>query len=347
MNSTAPARILVIGCGGIAGAWLPTLSTTPLAKVIGLCDLDLQRAEARNREFACGAAVGTDPATMLAQLTPDIVVDLTIPEMHERIAVMALQAGCHVLAEKPMAADLAGAKRILAAASAAGKTHAVMQNRRYLPQMLRTRDALRSGAIGTLTELHADFYIGVHFGGFREQMRHVLLLDMAIHSVDQARFLAAGDPVAVNALSWNPAGSWYSHGASALIAVEFDNGVRLTYRGSWCNAGAHTSWECAWRIIGTGGTMRWNGADEVLIDAIEPYTQGFHATSKPTVAAPPAQALEHQAHAGCIHEMLTAIRNGTQPQTHGADNIRSLAIIHAAIASADAGGARVIVADLL
>jgi hypothetical protein len=57
--------------------------------------------------------------------------------------------------------------------------------------------------------------------------------------------------------------------------------------------------------------------------------------------------MELQAHAGCIDEMLTAIRAGHQPQTCGADNIKSLAMVHAAIASADAGGARVTIADLI
>jgi predicted dehydrogenase len=272
-----------------------------------------------------------------------VVVDLTIPDAHAEVACLALGKGCHVLAEKPLAASMADARRILAAASRAGKTHAVMQNRRYLPQMLRFRDAIRS-RIGTPAELHADFFIGAHFGGFRDAMRHVLILDMAIHTFDQARFLTGMAPVAVNALEWNPAGSWYRHGASALVCVEMANGLRFTYRGSWCAEGANTSWEAQWRAIGSGGTATWDGGQSVRIAAVRPWQSGqFHTEPYPVEDAPPAPTLLHEAHAGCIDEMLKAIAAGIQPQTTGGDNIHSLAMVHAAIASAEQGGARVVI----
>ena len=70
------------------------------------------------------------------------------------------------------------------------------------------------------------------------------------------------------------------------------------------------------------------------------------ASEYETTPAPAPPDLPLTGHAGCIDEMLTAIRSGTQPSTCGADNIRSLAIIHAAIASAGRGGARVAIADL-
>jgi predicted dehydrogenase len=344
---TTPLRLLVTGCGGIAGAWLKPLAARQDARVVGLCDLDPARAQARNSEFALGAETGSDLGAMIDRIRPDIVIDLTIPDAHAEVACLALGKGCHVLAEKPLAATMSDAKRIHAAAQASGKTHAVMQNRRYLPQMLRYRDSLRS-AIGGLAELHADFFIGAHFGGFRDQMQHVLILDMAIHTFDQARFLTGLDPIAVNAIAWNPNGSWYRHGASALVVVEMAGGLRFTYRGSWCSEGGNTSWEASWRAIGTGGTAFWDGREAVRVEAIEPWKAGqFTATARPAVDAPPAPVMELQAHAGCIDEMLTAIRAGRQPQTCGADNIKSLAMVHAAIASADAGGARVTIADLI
>jgi predicted dehydrogenase len=343
---STPLRLLVTGCGGIAGAWLNPLAKRTDAVVVGLCDLDPKRAEARRSEFSLPAEVGSDLAAMIDRVHPDIVVDLTIPDAHADVACLALGKGCHVLAEKPLAATMDHARRILAAARQSGRVHAVMQNRRYLPQMLRFRDAIR-GRVGRLAELHADFFIGAHFGGFRDEMQHVLILDMAIHTFDQARFLTGQDPVAVNAVEWNPAGSWYRHGASALVAVEMADGTRFTYRGSWCSEGANTSWEAQWRAIGTGGTVRWNGGDAVQIDAVQPWKQGqFTSTAIPTEDAPAAGEMLLQGHAGCIDEMLTAIAAGRKPQTWGEDNVKSLAIVHAAIQSARNGGARVAIKDL-
>ncbi|MEK7414669.1 MAG: Gfo/Idh/MocA family oxidoreductase [Planctomycetota bacterium] len=341
-----PLRLLVIGCGGIANAWLSHLRTRTDVRIVGLCDLDPLRAAARNTEFTLQADCGSDLAGMIDHLHPDVVIDLTIPGAHVEVACLALSRGCHVLAEKPMAADMAGARRILAAANAAGKVHAVMQNRRFLTQMARYRDAIQS-RIGTPSELHADFFIAPHFGGFRETMPHVLLLDMAIHTFDQARFLTGCDPVAVNAIDWNPTGSWYRHGASALVCIEMIGGLRFTYRGSWCADGDPTSWDARWRAIGTAGTALWNGQTDIVVHGVQPWKSGqFHAEPVSAAAALPHEPLELESHAGCIDDMLSAIRCGRQPATVGSDNINSLAMVHAAIRSAELGGARVAISEL-
>ncbi len=340
-----PLRIVVAGCGGIAQAWLDPLAKRADAQVVGLVDLEPARARERAAAYAPAAAIGSDLAAMIDDQRPDIVIDLTVPEAHAEVACLALARGCHVLAEKPMAADMAGARRVLAAAHRAKRVHAVMQNRRFLPGVRRFRELVRGGAIGRLCELHADFFVGPHFGGFREQMAQVLLLDMAIHSVDQARYIGDLQPLAVWAQTWSPPQSWYRGHASALLGVECAGGVRLTYRGSWCAEGAPTSWECQWRAVGERGTALWDGADGIQAEQVDPAATGFY---RPATAAPlpPPIAMPLTGHAGCIDEMLAAIAAGRQPMTCGEDNIRSLAIIHAAIRSAGSGGGRVAIDDL-
>lgn len=335
-----PLRLVLTGCGGIAGAWLDCLVKRDDVALLGFVDLDPKRAAERAAKYAPQAACGTDLAAMIEQVKPDVVIDMTIPDAHADVACLALGKGCHVLAEKPMAATMDGARRILAAAKASGKTHAVMQNRRWIPGIHRFREAVQGGSVGRLAELHADFFIGAHFGGFRDAMQHVLLLDMSIHSFDQGRFIGALEPVAVNAVEWNPPGSWYAHGASALVCVECAGGERLTYRGSWCSEGANTSWECSWRAVCTGGSVLWDGAEEVRVDGVDLAKDGF-IRPKREVAAPPLPQLALHTHAGCIDDMLTAIKAGRQPMTTGSDNAKSLAIVHAAIASAERGGARI------
>lgn len=337
---STPLRLVITGCGGIAAAWLDNLVKRDDVALAGFVDLNPKRAAERAEQYAKGAATGSDLAAMIDQVKPDIVIDLTIPDAHADVACLALGKGCHVLSEKPMAATMEGARRILAATTASGRTHAVMQNRRWLPSIRRYREAVLGGSIGRLTELHADFFIGAHFGGFRDTMRHVLLLDMSIHSFDQARFIGNLEPVAVHATEWNPPGSWFAHGASALVCVECAGGERITYRGSWCSEGANTSWECAWRGVCTGGTALWDGHDEIRVDAVDLGKDGC-IRPKREVAAPPLVTLDLTQHAGCIDDMLTAIKTGKQPMTTGSDNVKSLAIVHAAITSADRGGARV------
>ena len=74
----------------------------------------------------------------------------------------------------------------MVARARAARLHAVVQNRRYLAGVRRIARVLDSGAIGALTSIHCDFFLAPHFGGFREEMDHVLLIDMAIHTFDAA-----------------------------------------------------------------------------------------------------------------------------------------------------------------
>jgi len=245
----------MVGCGAMSKGWLQAIAATPeltrAVRIAGLVDLDPAAAAARGAEFAPDAATGSDLAAMLADLRPEVVFDLVIPNARRAVVLTALAAGAHVLSEKPMGASLEDARAMIAAAQAAGRLHAVVQNRRFLPGIRRVRALLVQGALGRLTQVHADFFVGAHFGGFRDQMAHVLLLDMAIHTFDAARFIIETAPLAVYCRETNPEGSWYAHGAAAEALFDFDGGIGFSYRGSWCAEGANTAWEASWRIIGT------------------------------------------------------------------------------------------------
>jgi predicted dehydrogenase len=152
-------------------------------------------------------------------------------------------------------------------------------------------------------------------------------------------------PVAVNAVEWNPAGSWYKHGASVLVCIECEGGIRATYRGSWCSEGANTSWECSWRAVCTQGSALWDGREAITVETIDPTSSGL--VRKAVALEPsPAVTLPLQGHAGCIDDMLNAIKEGRTPMTVGTDNIFSLAIVQAAIKSAENGGRRVSIDEI-
>ena len=255
---TEPFRVLLVGCGGISREWLGAAEQFPDLELVGLVDLSLGAAEARAAEFGLAVPLGTDLSAMLARTRPDVVFNCTVPEAHFTVTTAALDAGAHVFSEKPLASTLAEAEAMIAAAKACGKVLATMQNRRYDPTIRILRDVLQGGVIGDLTTVYSDFFIGAHFGGFRDRMPHVLLKDMAIHTFDAARFLTGSRATSVYALEWNPAGSWYERDASAVALFELTGGVVYSYCGSWCAEGLATSWEGQWRLVGTKGTVIWD-----------------------------------------------------------------------------------------
>jgi len=329
-------RIVLVGCGGISGAWFDSLKTIPGVSLVGLVDLQKEAAERRKTEYQLTEAqTGTDLEDILQTTRPDIVFDCTIPDARASVVQAALKHRCHVLSEKPMASSMAEAHQLMEAAKKSGRLFAIMQNRRYDVRIRALRNFLDSGSTGDLTTLNGDFYIGAHFGGFRDQMKHVLLLDMAIHSFDQARLISGADPEAVYCREWNPRDSWYAHGASAIAVFEMSNGIVYTYRGSWCAEGANTSWECDWRAVGTRGTVTWDGGDSFRAQR-KNGNQGFIRPMQ-DVPVPVPEASANKGHAGCIEDFIRCVRTGQIPETVCTDNIKSLAMVFGAIASAQTG----------
>ena len=332
---------VLAGCGGMSKGWLSALFEHKLLKgrvrIVGLVDLDRSIAEQRAAEFGLSdIAIGTDLDTVLAQTKPDLLFDVVVPSARAALVRTGLRHGCHVLTEKPMATSIADARAMIIQAEAAERLHAVVQNRRFIAGVRRIRQLIEFGALGEITSLNCDFFIGAHFGGFREDMDNVLLLDMAIHTLDAARFMAGKAPRAVYCLETNPRGSWYRHGAAANAIFEFEDDVVFNYRGSWCAEGANTSWESAWRIIGTKGTLLWDGEENFQARVVAGDTGFFRDLEDLEV---PALASDEQTHghASVIADFLSAIESGQAPETAGSDNINSLAMVLAAIESARTG----------
>ena len=135
---TNRVRAVLAGCGSISGAWLQALQHIPEVELVGLVDIHEDAARRRAAEFGWSEAlIGSALAPILERTRPDAVFDCTVPEAHVTITLEALAHGCHVLGEKPMADTMANARRMVAAAQEAGRLYAVIQNRRYDPNIRR------------------------------------------------------------------------------------------------------------------------------------------------------------------------------------------------------------------
>ena len=320
-------------------AWLEAAAKLPDVEIVGLADIDTARAAARAKEFSLnGAVVAPDAPSLIAQVQPDLLFDVVVPGARHGVVRAALEAGCHVLSEKPMAESMDEARDLLRLAREKKRIHAIIQNRRYLPSLRRIARAVKEGLIGDVTSLHADFFLAPHFGGFREEMAHVLLLDMAIHTFDAARCMSGLNATGVYAREWNPVNSWYRQGPCAAAIFDMQNGAVFTYRGSWCAEGLQTSWESAWRLVGSKGTLTWDGGADIRIEvgAGPPRERLFDSVAKREVPAlAPDDAID--GHAGVIAAFVAAVKSGRPPETSSEDNIHSLAMTLGAIASAEQG----------
>ncbi|MEL5990835.1 Gfo/Idh/MocA family protein [Microbacterium phosphatis] len=328
----APLRIVQVGAGGMGRAWLRTIAAEPGAELVGLVDLNVDAARSALADHGLeGVAVGTSVAEVAAATDADAVVNVTVPVAHLPVNVEALAAGLPVLCEKPAAPTVADAIRQAAAAEAHGRLLMISQSRRYYAALDALRDEVAGlGAIGSVV---TEFYKAPHFGGFREEMDHVLLVDMAIHAFDAARFVTGADPVSVYCEEHNPSWSWFQADANAHAVFTFDDGSRFVFTGSWCAPGLETSWNGSWRISAERGSAAWDGGSRVTVDDGEVREREIDPAAKEEIAA-------------SLAEFLACVRDGREPSGSARSNLRSLAMVEAAVQSAETG-ARVRIDDVL
>ena len=324
------------GCGGMSNTWLDYVAKRENAEIVGLVDIYIDAAKNMAERRGLNIPVFTNLAEAIEKTDANLVFDVTIPASHKTIVTTALEGGCNVFGEKPMAEAFEDAKELVNIVNKSGKRYAVMQNRRYNKQIRAFKQIITNREIGHVGSIHADFFLGPHFGGFREAMESPLIVDMAIHTFDQARFISGANPVSVYCHEYNPKGSWYKGNASAVCIFEMDNGAVFTYRGSWSAEGFPTSWEADWRVIGENGTARWDGTNPPSFEIVDQSQDPafFHPVISKQVELTWSG---NEGHHGCLDEMFLALEQSRLAETDCSDNIYSMAMVFAALESAKTG----------
>ena len=189
-----PLRAGIIGCGGIAQeGHIPSLLAAGV-EIGAVCDSNEARAREVGETFGV-AAVYTDYAQLLARSDLDLVTIGLPNALHEPAAVAALEAGKHVLCEKPMSVDSAGAEAMVAAARASGRLLSVNQHMRFDRTTLALRDAVASGTLGNvyLADVRMIRQNGIPgYGSWftnRDLAGHGALFDIGVHMLDLALFV--------------------------------------------------------------------------------------------------------------------------------------------------------------
>lgn len=147
-------RVALLGCGGMAGAHVRRLKPNPDAEIVALCDVNVERLQAfadkHLSDYMPQPPFYTDPATMYAEAKPEAVVIVTPHTLHFEHGVQALEAGCHVLMEKPMVTDADQAYALAAKVREAGKVFVIGYNTPCTPEFAYLRELIRSGELGKL-----------------------------------------------------------------------------------------------------------------------------------------------------------------------------------------------------
>ncbi|MDT0144820.1 Gfo/Idh/MocA family oxidoreductase [Microbacterium sp. PRC9] len=332
-------RLIQVGAGGMGRTWLSAIEANPDVELVGLVDLNTATAQAAASASGLdGLPIAGSLAGLLAEgVSADAVVNVTVPRAHHSVNTAALSAGLPVLCEKPLSESIAECLSMVAAAEQASSLLMVSQSRRYWRAVTALRGQL--SLLGDVSSASCRFFKAPRFGGFRDEMPYPLLIDMAIHQFDLARYLIGAEPTAVFCHSYNPSWSWYAGDAAASAIFEFGENATFTFDGSWCAPGQETSWNGDWRFSAAEGSASWDG------------------DSAPTAENAVGQALpadlrdEPEEVAGSLAEFVATLRQresgaaGT-PNGEAHTNVMSVAMVEAAVTSARTGR-QVLLADVI
>src|SRR5581483_2354651 len=149
MITDSIVRVGVLGAGAWAcGAHLPGYQRDPRCRVVAIADPERDRAEAAARQFDI-PSVATDAAELLARADIDAIDVCTPSHTHFALASAAIDAGKHVLCEKPVAYDFRDTRRARDRAATRGLTTKLGFTFRYSPAMRYMRELVADGFIGT------------------------------------------------------------------------------------------------------------------------------------------------------------------------------------------------------
>ena len=343
LDGDRPARVVVVGAGGMGSWWAREIVESEVAELVGVADLvegAPERVIAQSGAADPGAvAVGTDGVDLALAVEADLLVDPTVPVAHHPVTVKALHAGIPVLGEKPVTETLPEAISLLAHAELTGVPFMVSQSRRFFRQVRQLRSFV--AAHGPTVMTSAFFSLFTEMEGYRRTQRHPLLRDMGIHAFDTARYILDADPVAVTAVGARPEWSVYHHDATVSATFEMSDGSLFAYHGTWNARGLPTWWNSEWRIGAQHGSATWDGTGvPVLGTADEEETARLQAAVEAETSPEPDQI------AASLVECVSALREGRTPMCEIHENLLSFAMVEAAVAAVDGGG-RVEIDELL
>ena len=196
-------KIGIIGAGSFSEFHLEGLERIKEAEVLVICDLDEENARAKAEKYNIPMWC-TDYNEILNNDEIDAVIVITGDQAHRKITVDALNAGKHVLCEKPMALNMDDCRAMIDASKASGKKLMIGQICRYTPGFVKAKELVEEGVIGELFYVESEYAhdyskIGGN-GGWRVTPERHQFLGGACHAMDLLRWIA-GDPYEVFAYS--------------------------------------------------------------------------------------------------------------------------------------------------
>lgn len=332
-------NIGIIGCGRIAQTrHIPEYMENENARITGFYDLNQMRAGQLAEQYGGKAYASIEE--MLADPGIDAVSVCVINTEHANVSIKALNAGKHVLCEKPMATALEDCIAMVEAAKANHRYLMIGQNQRMAKAHRKARKLLGQGVIGDVLTFRTCFGHGgpegwsIDKGNFpwffdKNKSSMGVLADLGIHKLDLIQFLLHRKVIETTCKlttldKRDPEGNFINVDDNAFCILKMDNGITGTLTASWTYYGEEQN---ATTLYGTEGIMKIYDHPDFAITVID--RDGDHAyydTEK-------IQTNDHQTKSGIIDAFIDALENGHEPEISGEDVLAAMRAVFASIQS--------------
>lgn len=317
-------EIGIIACGGITKHHLTAYKAAGY-RVTALCDVNIENAERRRVEFYPNAQVFTDYRDLLNLPKIEVVDVTTHPNIRPAIIKDCLRAGKHVLSQKPFVLDIGVGEQLADLADKEGVLLAVNQNGRWAPHFSYLREAAHSGILGDIVGVHC----GVHWdhgwveGTAFEQVEQLILYDFAIHWFDfLTTVMGEQAPLRIYASAARTKSQTIMPALLGQVLIEYENAqATMAFDGHVPNG----SWDRT-LISGSNGLIRSAGTK--LAD------QRIEVVTAEGIVSPKIKGTWFpEGFHGTMGELLCAIEEHREPSHSARNNLRSLELCFAAVAS--------------
>jgi predicted dehydrogenase len=325
--------IALVGAGARSRIWRRVIDADPRTTLAGLADTD--PAALAGETLPTAATL----EALLERTPADAVILATPPARRDSQIAAACAARLPILAEKPLADSLAAATAHVATAAAAGAPLMVGLNFRYLAVTCALRaliaDTLGPPEVARFTYERWRDGRRPNLNRYPLAMPQPMLWEQSIHHFDLMRHVYRAEPVRIAARTSNPSWSMYAGDANVAALIDFEGGLTVTYHGTWAG-----NWD---RL---GFDWRTDCARGVAIQAEMFGGLGYALRDDPAltpVALPPAEPWADDA-AALLAAFVAHVLDGAPLECSGADHLKSLRMVEAAI-RASATGQSISMAD--
>lgn len=328
-------KVGVIGCGSIAKhRHLVEFAQNNQVEIVAVCDI----VEGRVNEFAVkyGAKAYTNYEELLANKEIDAVSVCTPNYLHAPVSIAALQAGKHVLCEKPMATSKVEAEAMIEAAEVAGKKLMVAHNQRFVPSHQKARQLIEKGELGKIYSFRTAFghsgpegwsADGEDSWFFKKNEAFLGAMgDLGVHKTDLLRFLLGEEFVEVGAFVETSAKHNADVDDTAVCVLKTQSGIIGTLAASW----SYVSKEDNSTIIyGENAIVRLE--DDPVNSLIVQYKNG--EVAKYELGGIQTNDAGGQSNSQVIDRFVKSIIQSEESPISGVEGLKSLQVVLAALES--------------